>query len=35
MEDLKKLKVKNLNETAKDRRKWGDLAEKGKTHEGL
>ena len=30
MEDLKKLKVKNWKETAKDRRAWRDLAEKAK-----
>jgi len=35
MEDLKKLKVENWKETAKDRRTWRDLAEKAKTHEGL
>jgi len=35
MEDLKKLKVKNLKETAKDRRTWRDLAERAKTHKGL
>jgi len=35
MEDLKKLKVKNWKETAKDRRTWRDLAEKTKTHKGL
>jgi hypothetical protein len=35
MEDLKKLNVKNLKETAKDRRTWRDLAEKAKTHKGL
>jgi len=35
IEDLKKLKVKNWNETAKDRRTWKDLAEKAKTHKGL
>jgi len=35
MEDLKKLKVKNWKETAKDRSTWRDLAEKGKTHKGL
>ena len=29
MGDLKKLKVKNWKETAKDRRTWRDLAEKG------
>jgi len=35
MEDLKKLQVKKLNETAKDRRTWRDLAEKAKPHKGL
>jgi len=35
MEDLKKLKIKNWKETAKDRRTWRDLAEKAKTHKGL
>jgi hypothetical protein len=35
MEDLKKLKVKNWKETAKDRRTWRDLAQKAKTHKGL
>jgi len=35
MEDLKKLRVKNLKEAAKDRRTWRDLAEKAKTHKGL
>ena len=30
MEDLKKLKIKNLKETAKDIRTWRDLAEKVK-----
>jgi hypothetical protein len=35
MEDLKKLKVKNWKEEAKDRRIWRDLAEKAKPHEGL
>ena len=30
MEDLKKLKVKNWKEIAKDRRTWRDLAEKAK-----
>jgi hypothetical protein len=35
MEDLKKLKVKNWKEAAKDRRTWRDLAEKAKTHRGL
>jgi hypothetical protein len=34
MEDLKKLKVKNWNETPKDRRTSRDLAEKAKTHKG-
>jgi hypothetical protein len=31
MEDLKKLKVENWKEAAKDRRTWKDLAEKAKT----
>jgi hypothetical protein len=35
MEDLKKLKVKNWNEAAKDRRTWRDLVEKAKTHKGV
>jgi len=35
MEDLKKLKVKNWKEAAKDRRTWKDLVEKAKTHKGL
>ena len=35
MEDLKKLKVKNWKEAAKDRRTWRDLAQKAKTHTGL
>ena len=35
MEDLKKLKIKNWKETAKDRRTWRDLAEKVKIHKGL
>jgi hypothetical protein len=35
MEDLKKLKVKNWKEAAKDRRIWRDLAEKTKTHKVL
>ena len=35
MEDLKKLKVKNCKEIAKDGRTWRDLAEKVKTHKGL
>jgi hypothetical protein len=35
MEDLKKLKMKNWKETAKDRRTWRELAEKVKTHKGL
>jgi hypothetical protein len=34
-EDLKKLKVKNWKETAKDRRTWIDLAKKAETHKGL
>ena len=32
VEDFKNLKIKNRKETAKDRRIWRDLAEKGKTH---
>jgi hypothetical protein len=32
MEDLKKLKVKNWKETAKDRGIWSDLAGKAKIH---
>ena len=35
MEDLKKLKVKNWKDTAKNRRTWRDLAEKAKTHKGF
>ena len=35
MEDLKKMKVKNWKEAAKDRRTWTDLAERVKTHKGL
>jgi len=35
MEDLKKLKVKNWKETAKDSRTLRDLSEKAKTHKGL
>ena len=35
MVELKKLKVKNWKEAAKDRRTWRDLAEKGKPHKGL
>jgi hypothetical protein len=35
MEDLKKLKVENWKETAKDRRTWRDSAEKAKTQKGL
>ena len=34
-EDLKKLKIKNWKETAKDRRTWRDLAENAETHKGL
>jgi hypothetical protein len=34
MEDLKKLKVNNGKETAKDRRNWIELAEEAKTHNG-
>jgi hypothetical protein len=32
---FKKLKVKNWEEIAKDRRTWSDLVEKAKTHKGL
>jgi len=35
MEDLKKLKIKNWKETAKDKKTWRDLAEKTKTHKEL
>jgi hypothetical protein len=35
MEDLKKQKVKNWKETAKDRRTSKDLAERAKAHKGL
>jgi len=35
MQDLKKLKVKNWKEAAKDSRTWRDLDEKAKTLEGL
>jgi hypothetical protein len=35
MEDLKKLKVKNWKEAAKDRRTRRELAEKAKPHKGL
>jgi hypothetical protein len=35
MEDLKKLKIKNWKETAKDRRTWRDLAEMAKVQKGL
>jgi hypothetical protein len=35
MEDPEKPKVKNWKETAKNRRTWGDLAERAKPHEGL
>jgi hypothetical protein len=35
MEDLKKLKVKNWKEMAKDRRSWRDLTEKVKSLKGL
>jgi hypothetical protein len=35
MKGLKKLKVKNWKETAKDRRTRRDLAEKAKAHKGL
>jgi hypothetical protein len=35
MGDLKKLKIKNWKETAKDRNNWRALAQKAKTHKGL
>jgi hypothetical protein len=35
MEEIKKPKVKNWKEAAKDKRTWRDLAEKVKTHKGL
>ena len=35
MEDLKKLKVKNWKEIAKDRGTWRELAERAETHKGL
>jgi hypothetical protein len=35
MEDLKKLKVKNWKEAAKDRRTWRHLTEKATPHKGL
>jgi hypothetical protein len=35
MEDLKKLKVKNWKETAKERRTWRDPTEKAKTHKEM
>jgi hypothetical protein len=35
MEDLKKLKIKNWKETAKDRKIWRDLAQKAKPHKRL
>jgi hypothetical protein len=35
MEELKKLKIKNFKEAAKDRRTRRDLAEEAKTHKGL
>jgi len=34
MDDIKKLKVKNWKEAAKDRRTWRDLAEKQKPTKG-
>jgi hypothetical protein len=34
MEDLKKLKVENWKETAKDLRTWTDLAKKAKPTKG-
>jgi uncharacterized coiled-coil protein SlyX len=35
MEDLKKLKVENWKEAAKDRRTWRDLAEKAKNPQSV
>jgi hypothetical protein len=35
MKHLKKLKIKKLEGTAKDRRTWRNLAEKAKIHKGL
>jgi len=35
IEDLKKLKIKNWKERAKNRRTWREMAEKGKNHKGL
>jgi uncharacterized coiled-coil protein SlyX len=35
IEDLKKIKIKNWKETAKNKRTWRDLVEKAKTHKGL
>ena len=35
MEDLKKMKVKNWKETAKERTTWRYLAEKAKIQKGL
>jgi hypothetical protein len=35
IKDLKKLKVKNWKEAAKDRRTWRDLAWKAKTQRGF
>jgi hypothetical protein len=35
MEDLKKLKVNNWKEAAKDRRTWREVAEKAKSRKGL
>jgi len=35
MEELKKLKVKNWKDAAKDRRTWRDLAQKAKTNKGM
>jgi hypothetical protein len=32
---VKKLEVKNWEESAQDRRTWRDLTEKAKTHKGL
>jgi hypothetical protein len=35
MEGVKKLKIENWKEAAKDRRTWTDLPERAKTHKEL
>ena len=35
MEDLKRLKIKNWKEAAKDRRTWRDMGVKAKNHKGV